>query len=153
MDKVRILLSMTLHAQKFREILFQLLFSVQFCDESEELVEMMMAQLAVTKRSVRDAVGKLRLLMEKVEEIDAKIASFSEGYSLDRISLAEKCALRLGVFELLYAPEEPAPVVLAEAVRIVRKFGSREGAQFVNALLDTVYRKKEASCDGKVDES
>ncbi|HLB52894.1 MAG TPA: transcription antitermination factor NusB, partial [Chlamydiales bacterium] len=125
---------MALHQQKFREIVFQLLFSSQFGFESgEETALMLMAELKVTKRSVKDALDKTSLILEKLSEIDGKLREASEEYQVERISLAEKCALRLGIFELFYEqPTLPRPIAISEAIRITRKFGSKEGAQFVN---------------------
>ncbi|MBI3901311.1 MAG: transcription antitermination factor NusB [Chlamydiia bacterium] len=131
---------MALHQQKFREIVFQLLFSSQFDLESqEETASMLMAELKVTKRSVKDALVKVSSILEKLGEIDEKLQEASKQYLVDRISTAEKCALRLGIFELSYEePALPRPIVITEAIRITKKFGTKEGAQFVHAVLDAL---------------
>lgn len=128
---------MALHQQKFREIVFQILFSSQFDEESkEDTAYLLMHELKVAKRFVLEALQKVSMILEKLSEIDEKIRNFSKEYQFERISLAEKCALRMGLFEILYESNIPRNVAIAEAIRITRKFGSREGAQFVNAILD-----------------
>lgn len=131
---------MALHQQKFREIVFQLLFSCQFSSETkEDTALMLMRELEVTKRSVTDALSKASLILEKLMEIDEKLSLASKQYQIERISMAEKCALRLGVFELCYEnPLLPRSIAIAEAIRLTKKFGTKEGAQFVNAVLDAV---------------
>jgi N utilization substance protein B len=52
--------------------------------------------------------------------------------------------LRLGIFEIFFDSEIPAKVAIAEAIRLCRKFGTPESSQFVNAILDGVYKKHAA---------
>lgn len=132
---------MTLPPQKFREIVFQILFSAQFNTENlDDTAFMLMSILKVTKRSVLNASLKAQEVLSLLEEIDQKISDTSHEYQFSRISSAEKCALRLGCFELLYDPSIPNKVVIAEAIRLTRKFGALEGADFVNAILDNLHK-------------
>jgi len=101
---------------------------------------MLMGELKVTKRAVLDAAARAREILSQLESIDAKIKEASHEYQFERISSAEKCALRLGVFELLHDSSLPDKVAIAEAIRLTRKFGTPQSADFVNAILDTVYK-------------
>ncbi len=131
---------MALPPQKFREIVFQILFSREFAsDEPLEIIAWLMRELKVTKRIMVEANERADLILARKGEIDEKIASFSTEYSFERISSVEKTILRLAVFEILFDSKIPPKVALAEAIRITRKFGSPEGAQFVNGLLDSLY--------------
>jgi len=132
---------MALAPQKFREILFQLIYNDDFGGDIE-IVEMLMAQLAVTKRVVREAVVVKDKFLEKRGEIDALIARHSKSYDFERIPRVERNVIRLGVYELLFAPDVPPKVVIAEAIRLTRKFATPEAATFVNALLDAVYTEQ-----------
>lgn len=132
---------MALSQQKFRELLFQLLYShdlAEPCDEDME--EMLMKQLGVTKRAVRLAQGKRRAITEKLEELDQRIAQASHAYAFHRIPRIERNILRLGLYELLHAPSTPPKVAIAEAIRLARKFATRDSASFVNAVLDGLYK-------------
>lgn len=131
---------MALAPQKFREILFQLIYSDDFGGDAE-IVEMLMAQLAVTKRVVREAVVIKQKFLEKKQEIDAILTKHSESYDFERIPRVERNVMRLGVYELFFATDVPPKVAIAEAIRLTRKFATPEAATFVNALLDTVYKQ------------
>jgi N utilization substance protein B len=132
---------MPLPPQKFREIVFLLLFSAAFdAEELDGTALMLMGELKVTKRSVLDASARAREVLSCLGEIDEKIRAASNEYQFERISSAEKCALRLGLFELLHDSSLPPKVAIAEAIRLTRKFGTPESADFVNAILDTVYK-------------
>lgn len=133
---------MALPPQKFREIVFQLLYSTDFPNpEAEETALMLMGELKVTKKAVMQARERAEHIKEKISSIDEQITIFSTEYSFDRISRVEKNILRLGVYEMLYDESLPPLVVIAEAIRLTRKFGTPESAQFVNAILDRLYKK------------
>ena len=132
---------MALPVQKFREMVFQMLFSCDAglaCSE-EDLVSMMMHELKVTRKSALEASRRVAAILDQREEIDQKIRSVSVEYQFERISMVEKNVLRLGVFELFFDQIQPK-IAIAEAIRLCRKFGSPEGSQFVNAILDCLYK-------------
>lgn len=132
---------MALPPQKFREIVFQLLFSLDFHEgEMQELACLLMKELKVTRSSLLAAQARVESLLERREHIDRTISSHSPDYTFERISRAEKAILRLGVFELLFDPSIPPKVAIAEAIRMCRKFASPESARFVNGVLDAAYQ-------------
>jgi transcription antitermination protein NusB len=131
---------MALSPQKFREIVFQLVYSEDFGGDAE-VVEMLMAQLAVTKRIVREASDVKDKIIEKKKELEEVIRAHSEGYDYSRIPGVERNVIRLGVYELLYSKDVPPKVVIAEAIRLTRKFATPEASSFVNAILDSVYKQ------------
>ena len=134
---------MPLPIQKFREAVFQILYSHEFADEKEEIISFMMHELKTTKKAMQEAMTKVGLIQEKLSEIDPLIAATSSEYSFDRISRVEKTILRLALFELLFESKTPAKVAIAEAVRLCRKFGTPESSHFVNAILDAIYKAKD----------
>ena len=137
---------MALPAQKFREIVFQILYSRDFDATAEsDMVPFMMNELKVTKRSMLDAYAKMHAILAKKGELDVLIASSSKEYAFERISRVEKNIMRLGLFEMLFDESIPQKVAIAEAIRLTRKFGTPESAQFVNAIMDAVYHANERS--------
>lgn len=131
---------MSFSPQKFREIVFQLIYSDDFGGDSD-VVEMLMAQLAVTKRVVREASAFKDKILGKKAEIDAVIRIHSESYEFERIPRIERNVIRLGVYELIFSKDVPPKVAIAEAIRLSRKFATPEAATFVNAILDSVYKQ------------
>jgi N utilization substance protein B len=126
--------------QKFREIIFQLLYSEDFGGDAD-VVEMLMAQLAVSKRVVREASAVSAQILAKKGALDEVVRVHSQQYDFERIPRIERNAIRLGIYELLYSKEVPPKVAIAEAIRITRKFATAEAATFVNAILDSVYKQ------------
>lgn len=135
---------MALPPQKFREIVFQILFSRDFEPGDEgEIIPFLMEELKVTKRSMLEADAKANLVIAKQAELDERITPASTEYTFERISRVEKTILRLGAFEILHDASIPPKVAIAEAIRLCRKFGTPESANFVNAILDAIYNAVE----------
>lgn len=140
---------MAIPQQKFREVVFQLLYILDLGDGDEKDVQaLIMEELSVTKKVVREAREKVQKIIAKQNEIDKIISQTSQSYSFERIQTVERNILRLGVFEILFNGEIPPKVAIAEAVRLARKFSTPESALFINAILDSVYK---ASLGEKVD--
>lgn len=70
------------------------------------------------------------------EELDAIVQELSRNWRLERMALVERNVIRLALYELKYVPSVPTNVVLNEAVELAKRFGTAEGAAFVNGLLD-----------------
>lgn len=135
---------MSIPQQKFREIVFQLLYSHDMGQATEaDMLPMMMNELLVTKKVVVQAQERVRAILEKQSEIDQLITKTSESYAFERISSVERNILRLGICEMLFDDTVPPVVAIAEAVRLARKFGSPESASFVNAVLDHIHKARE----------
>jgi transcription antitermination protein NusB len=134
---------MAVPRQKFREIVFQLLYSHDFAESDEkDMTSFMMHEFAVSKKTVRLAVEQKNLIQLKQDAIDRLISQVSKAYDFERISRVERNILRLGAFELIYEASVPPKVAITEAIRLTRKFGSPEGAAFVNAILDAIYTEE-----------
>ena len=135
---------MALTQQKFREIVLQLLYSQDVTHPDDTLMlQLMMAELAVSKKNVRLAQERVQKIKEHLSEIDPLIASVSTSYDFERIQVVTRNILRLGVFELLFDDQIPPKVAIAEAIRLSRKFNTPESATFVNALLDQLYQSSQ----------
>lgn len=133
---------MALPQQKFREIVFQVLYCLELGGSAEdEIISLIMKELQVTKRSVRQAYEQVGKIIEKQQKIDDTIRAISTSYTFERIQTVEKNILRLSIYELLFDDQIPKKVIIAEGMRLARKFGTPESASFVNALLDAVYKE------------
>lgn len=64
---------------------------------------------------------------------------------IDEVDPVERAILRLGVFELEFAPDVPYKVVLDEAVELAKTFGAEHGHKYVNGVLDRVAVKLRAA--------
>lgn len=141
---------MSLPAQKFREIVFQMLYSYDMGRATDEnMIDLLCSELAVTKKSVKEAQTRVHQILEKLDEIDSLITKTSHSYSFERIQSVERNILRVSVFELLFDPSIPDKVAIVEAMRLARKFSTKESALFVNAILDVLFKSSQGQAIDK----
>lgn len=80
--------------------------------------------------------------MENKVDIDNLINAQAKRWSTLRMMSADKNILRMGVYELRFAePKTEAVIVINEAVELAKLYGDAESYKFVNAILDTIYKK------------
>ncbi len=134
---------MNIPMQKLREIIFQMLYSYDVGKpDQEDMIELMMKELSVSRATVITAQQKVEEIQAIQEELDNMIGGASFAYAFDRIQTVERNILRIGVYELFFATDIPPKVAISEAVRLTRKFSSPEAANFVNAILDTLHKAR-----------
>lgn len=74
--------------------------------------------------------------------VDPQIAlALSDKWKLERIDATLRAILRCGVFELINAPETPAPVLLDAYVDLTAAFFDDKETAFINAVLDRLARE------------
>ena len=125
------------------QILFQLDIRKQLAEEaiaafygslySEEREAEALPRDPFMEQLVRGAV-------ERMAEIDRRIAEHSEHWRLERMPAVDRNILRLAVCEMMQSTTPPA-VVIDEALELGRRFSSEESVAFINGVLDAVRRQ------------
>jgi N utilization substance protein B len=87
-------------------------------------------------------VALVRGVVENAARIDELLATYSEGWTLDRMPAVDRNVLRLGVYELLYEDDVPDGVAVSEAMALVRELSTDESPPFVNGVLGNIQRNK-----------
>ncbi len=87
-------------------------------------------------------VTLVRGVVEHRPRIDELLSTYSTDWSLERMPAVDRNALRLGVWELLWAEDVPDEVAVSEAIALVRDLSTDESPQFVNGLLARIAREK-----------
>ena len=90
---------------------------------------------AYTATLVEGVVGHWR-------DIDEWLATYSQGWSLDRMPAVDRAILRLGAFEVLYGADVPEAVAISEAVALATDLSTDESPKFVNGLLGRLAQVK-----------
>lgn len=79
---------------------------------------------------------------EHRDRIDELIATYSVGWTLDRMPMVDRNILRLGVYELLWNDQVPDGVAISEAVALATELSTDESPRFVNGLLSRLLELK-----------
>jgi N utilization substance protein B len=73
-----------------------------------------------------------------LERIDELIASYAEGWTLDRMPVVDRNLCRIGVFELIYRDDIDDAVAISEAVELAGELSTDSSPRFVNGLLGRI---------------
>jgi len=75
---------------------------------------------------------------EHHDRIDELIASYAEGWTLERMPTVDRNLCRIAVFELLYRDDIDRAVAINEAVELAGELSTDDSPRFVNGLLDRI---------------
>ena len=85
-------------------------------------------------------------LVEGVTEhrarIDEIIASYAEGWTLDRMPAVDRNVLRIGVYELLWREDIPDLVAIDEAIELAKSLSTDDSPRFINGVLARILRSR-----------
>jgi N utilization substance protein B len=76
------------------------------------------------------------------DRIDELLATYALGWTIQRMPVVDRSALRLGVFELLWCDDVPDAVVISEWVELVGSLSTDDSPKFVNGLLSRILELK-----------
>lgn len=78
-------------------------------------------------------------VQQNVEALDAKIAPFLRGWTLDRLTRVDLAILRVAAFEMIHT-DTPRGVVVNEAVELANTYSTDKAGAFVNGVLGSLVR-------------
>lgn len=70
--------------------------------------------------------------------IDKLISAYANDWSLERMSSVDRNLMRMASAEILFYPGSQPAIAIDEAIEIAKKYGDKNSASFVNAILDKV---------------
>lgn len=136
---------MSISIQKYRELVFQFLYSRAFGEgDFEMLIPLMMRQHAISRKSASEIAAEAGRIWIKAAEFDQRIEKHALDFSLEKIGRVERALILQAIFALDLG-EVPFKVVISEAIRLSKKFSTPESGAFVNALLDAIYKEGESA--------
>ena len=82
-------------------------------------------------------------VMENAEALDAQLSPYLRGWTLERLTRVDLAILRLATYELSLG-ENPAGVIINEAVELANQYSTEKAGAFVNGVLGNLARDMEA---------
>lgn len=119
--------------QEKEEQLYLFLEYAKWYEEDEEGEEKPLKPLS--EKAYEYILKKTKDIMNRLDEIDAKLSESSQGWSLDRIGKAEITILRLAAYEILFDEEVPAKVAINEAIELAKIYCKDGASGFINGVL------------------
>ncbi len=130
--------------RKAREAALQFLFQEDFTttvpseDDLAVRFEQFCSLYQVNRKARAYTLDLLKGTAEHRDEIDNMIRQCAKNWRLERIAVADRNLLRIGVCEMMFSDDVPAQVAINEAVEIAKRYGSDDSPSFVNGILDAV---------------
>ena len=81
----------------------------------------------------------------RTEDLNSQIQKYAIGWDVSRISRLTRCVLQLAIYEILYVEDVPTGVAISEAVRLAKKYDGDDTGAFVNGILGSFARAREAA--------
>ena len=124
-----------------RELALKFLYQTEFNSNSPDSELNSFCERANVSEEIQDFTQTLikNIFIHK-KEVDGLLKKKSANWVPDRMAMIDKNILRLGICELLFDSTTPPKVVINEAVEIAKKFGTEESPDFINGILDKVYK-------------
>jgi len=84
--------------------------------------------------------------IEHIEQIDEVIKEhLSENWSMERVNKVALAILRVSIYELMYQKEAQIGIIIDEAVKISKNYGTDDSYKFINAVLDKIGKTKKGA--------
>ncbi len=87
----------------------------------------------------------VRGVSRQASQLDAALQPVAPEWPIDQIARMDRMVLRIGLYELQNEADVPPKVVINEAVELAKAFGGDNSSKFINGVLGTLLREKEAA--------
>ena len=142
--------------RKAREMAFQTLYALDFCEISPEFKEYSMLNeypAILNEISETEHVGTgasvyafadelVKNTIINLEDIEAEIDKHADHWSCESIARPDKSLLHIAVYELMFTGT-PAAVIINESIEIAKKFCSESTGKFLNGILDAINKSSD----------
>lgn len=90
----------------------------------------------------RQTVGDYaKEVFTKKDFLDEKIVEAAPEYPINKINKTDLAILRLAVYELLIVKNQPAKVIIDEAIELAKEYGGDTSPAFINGALGKLIKK------------
>lgn len=83
----------------------------------------------------RGLVEGVHLHRRKIDEL---IATYAQGWDMDRLATVDRNILRLGIFEILWSDEVDDAIAIDEALNLAQSLSTDESAGFIHGVLGRI---------------
>ncbi len=135
----RIVALQTLYEQEFR---------LECGDKKFKLKDILKRNIDRYSHAIDDHTFIERLvkgIYKSEKELDAQLQPVAPEWPIEQIARMDRIVLRMGLYELLNETNTPPKVVVNEAVELAKAFGGDNSSKFINGVLGTIIREREAT--------
>jgi len=108
----------------------------------EPITDLLAAYLDRLQSPKPEQLGYTVTLVEGVaaerDRVDELIASYAEGWTLERMPVVDRNLARIAVYELLFSDDVDDAVAITEAVELAKTLSTEDSPRFLNGLLGRI---------------
>jgi N utilization substance protein B len=83
----------------------------------------------------RELIGGV---VENSRKIDELIATYSQGWDMDRLATVDRNILRLGIYEIIWSDDVADGIAIDEALTLAQELSTDDSATFIHGLLGKI---------------
>ena len=80
---------------------------------------------------------------ENRRKIDELIATYAQGWDMDRLPAVDRNIMRLALFEILWAPNLDVAIAIDEALSLAKELSTDESAGYIHGVLGRIASLKD----------
>ncbi len=126
---------------KARETALRMLFQMDVGENSLETAKLTLSRSGLQGEFADFTLALVNGVKENWLAIDAYLDSFTKEWEIERLANVDRSIIRLAIYELFYAKDTPATIVMDEAIELAKAYSTEEAPAFINAILDGFYHK------------
>ena len=77
-------------------------------------------------------------------KVDELIATYAQGWDMDRLAAVDRNILRLGIFEIIWSDDLADGIAIDEAITLAKDLSTEDSATFIHGLLGKISSIKES---------
>lgn len=133
---------MKIHARRMaREGVLEALFSHQFSDvERKVTVNRVLKNVPERKANLEFITALFNNVLDNSRWADELIEEHLQNWEFDRVAKVDKVLLKMGICEIYFLEDIPPKVTISEMVEISKVYSTDESPNFINGILDAVYK-------------
>jgi N utilization substance protein B len=124
-----------------REGVLEALFSHQFSDVERKItINRVLNNIPERKENLGFITTLFNNVLDNSKWADKIIEEHLQNWEFDRVAKVDKVLLKMGICEIYFLEEIPPKVTISEMVEISKVYSTDESPNFINGILDAVYK-------------
>tara|TARA_S200000501_G_scaffold346585_1_gene360169 strand:- start:4156 stop:4578 length:423 start_codon:yes stop_codon:yes gene_type:complete len=130
--------------KKAREAVLQALYAKHVSsEESKKVLQDINLRYKFDKLTTQFVNELFTLTTENSYQLDKKIESNLDNWTLDRLNIIDRLILQMSLCEMMHLQSYDIShkVTISSALENAKKFSSEDSVSFVNGVLDSIYKE------------
>ena len=130
--------------RKAREAVLQALYAKYVSNEEpKKILHDINSRYKFDKLTIKFVDELFRITVDNSIELDKKIESKLDNWTLDRLNVIDRLILQMSLCEMIYLQSYDISykITISSALENAKKFSSEDSISFVNGVLDSIYKE------------